>query len=153
MQDAVHEQQRNAAEILLRSTGGSADGGVGGSAPGNTGQSRSAPAAKPSSLPTLERTSSSMDEGIAEASGKDVLPYACLCCMSQPFLIIIIIINEQFPDGIRSQLVTYRLTQLVPCKRIRCSSEPVICDVPSSQQNHSCQVNNALENQKECTTL
>lgn len=61
LQDAVHEQQRNAAQILLGLTGGSADGG--GSAPGNTGQPRSAPAPKPSSLPTIERTSSSLDQG------------------------------------------------------------------------------------------
>ena len=70
----MHEQQRNAAQIMLGLTGGSADGA--GSAPGNTGQPRSAPAPKPSSLPTIERTSSSLDQG-NETTGNGMTLVTC----------------------------------------------------------------------------
>ena len=76
LQDAVHDQQRNAAQIMLGLTGGSADGG--GSAPGNTGQPRSAPAPKPSSLPTIERTSSSLGQG-NKTTGNGMTPRNLLC--------------------------------------------------------------------------
>lgn len=65
--DAVHEQQRNAAQILRGAFSGALSEAGPGSAPGNTG-ARSAPSAGgPSSLPTLERTSSSLDNSSATA--------------------------------------------------------------------------------------
>ena len=80
MQDAVHEQQRSAAQILLGSTGGSAsDTGAGGSAPGNAGQPRSAPPPKPTSLPTIERTSSSLDQETTETTENGKCAFAAGC--------------------------------------------------------------------------
>ncbi|DBA97523.1 hypothetical protein WJX77_009223 [Trebouxia sp. C0004] len=60
--DAVHEQQRNAAQILRGASPGSGPEAGPGSAPGSTGP-RSAPSAGgPSSVPAMERASSSLDE-------------------------------------------------------------------------------------------
>ncbi|KAL0035168.1 hypothetical protein WJX79_004418 [Trebouxia sp. C0005] len=60
--DAVHEQQRNAAQILRGASPGSGPEAGPGSAPGNTGP-RSAPSGGgPSSVPAMERASSSLDE-------------------------------------------------------------------------------------------
>ncbi|KAL3149110.1 hypothetical protein ABBQ32_001950 [Trebouxia sp. C0010 RCD-2024] len=69
--DAVHEQQRHAALILRGGSAGSGPEAASGSAPGNTGP-RSAPSAGgPSSMPTLERTSSSLDEVSKPAGNGD----------------------------------------------------------------------------------
>lgn len=78
VQDAVHEQQRNAAQISLNLSGGSGSdtGGGGRSAPDKFGP-RSLPPAGASSLPTLERKSASLDD-TAETAGNGRCPCSLL---------------------------------------------------------------------------